>query len=55
MLRAGRAARLARGDAFDAEFPQPFGEQARLRGFAGALPAFERDETSATVAHFIDA
>jgi hypothetical protein len=46
-LRAGRAARLARHQRFEAERLQPAGEPRDLRRLAGPLPALKRDETPA--------
>jgi hypothetical protein len=43
-LSERRAAGLAGEDCVDAPRLQPIGQQARLRGLAGALAALERDE-----------
>src|SRR6516162_6213872 len=44
---SGRAAGLAREHDRNAELLEPIGEKARVVRLAGALPAFESDETSA--------
>lgn len=46
-----RAARLARRHHLAALRPQPGGDETRLRGLAGALAAFERDEPAARGRH----